>query len=211
MNSCRQVFLNPNYTAEQAHADLVVPRLLYHLTSENPGDGDSITCYTEWALTRCFERGNFHVKLRSTGACSSFFATALYIIREASMYNASGILNNNLLVNRFELAGKMIRQVQNSYPSQHLSQWINRTRIKLRGEAKQDPVRVDVNGDFHVGNAIFRYNDITNLIPKIQKRLWHLMNLIFEEKEWMEILEGGGSFVVRNLPYTKKYETQLSH
>ena len=196
MLSCLEAFANPHYTAQEAHVAGVVPTLLYYLSQEMPVNGDSMTYFTHWALCRCFEiDGRNKLKLREAGLCSSFFATALYIIREGTMYNASSMINNPELGGDMVKVARMIKKVQNARPTQDLCNWINKLRIKRRGEAKQDTVRVDICGDFHVNNVTYRYKDIKQLIPGIQKRMWQLLRSIFRGQEWMQVL-GTGDFVV---------------
>lgn len=187
MDTYMQVMSETTYSVSQAHDHGLVAKLIYQLAVEQIPDGDYIPWICRFAQSRCFQIKQGEVKLRSMKQCGSLFSTILYIIREgvlacAAMMEQKGYGHK---------AEEMISFVQKSAVSNILAPWISACRSKTNIEAGEKTSLVTEEGDIVCNNAIFKKEDYSRLIPKVDSALRLLFRDAFEGDEWMNFFKDG--------------------
>eukprot|EP01082_Thalassiosira_pseudonana_P015127 g13595.t1 g13595 contig82:92839-94695(+) len=182
---------NPLYSIDEAHKNTVIPRLVYRLATESLPHNNHIIWILRWAYSRCFILVEDKPRLRSANQCSSFFSTAIYIIRQCTMVLTATMRSN--VEKQFEL----VKHVNHSEAVQKLSLHLNETRVISTHHASTSKSLITADGDYIIGNASFKREHYSKLIHNIKTPMWKLMRQIFLGDDWMVCL-GSGQFEVRS-------------
>jgi hypothetical protein len=180
------------------HTTCIIPNLMYKLAAEEPSNREHETLLMEFALSGCFTLQGSHIKFKATGGCSSFLATALYLIRFSMMYKASSILMIQNEPNRNQLVKQMHLQIQGLPTTQNLAKGISSLRIKLKSEVKSDRVRVDAEGNFSHKKAVFRHIHYRGLMKRASASLHTLFTQLIDGDDWMGCLHEDARFEFGN-------------
>eukprot|EP01082_Thalassiosira_pseudonana_P007645 g6247.t1 g6247 contig23:1094-3019(-) len=191
LNDFRQQMENPLYSIDEAHKNTVIPRLVYRLATESLPHNNHIIWILRWAYSRCFILVEDKPRLRSANQCSSFFSTAIYIIRQCTMVLTATMRSN--VEKQFEL----VKHVNHSEAVQKLSLHLNETRVISTHHASTSKSLITADGDYIIGNASFKREHYSKLIHNIKTPMWKLMRQIFLGDDWMVCL-GSGQFEVRS-------------
>lgn len=171
---------------------------MYRLASEAPANGEVLSAYHCWVLCSSFETVAGQLRIRDAGQVSSFFATALYMLRESAAYSAAAMSAHPGVHPYSEDIVDMIQQVQYSQASQYIATYIGVLRAKQNAEAKKNPTVVDVEGNVRVGSVSFPHRRIRTAIPLTAKKMLLACEQIFAGDDWRKILNPSGTFEIGN-------------
>jgi hypothetical protein len=172
-------------TAEQIHTQMIIPKLMYHLATEQPSSPGSVVPYNFYNLVKCFKLdASGNISLLSFPRAGSLFSTGLYILREGNMFNAISMVH----LKKTHLAENMVSQVQSCPVIQNLSKWIQ--LCKSQPKVKQSHMVITVEGDLSLKGIKFKKQLYSNLIPNLKQHLYNCLDKIIEDNEWKDILQG---------------------
>jgi hypothetical protein len=189
---------NSQMSAKEVYTSGCIPKLMYRLASEAPANGEVLSAYHCWVLCSSFETVAGQLRIRDAGQVSSFFATALYMLRESAAYSAAAMSAHPGVHPYSEDIVDMIQQVQYSQASQYIATYIGVLRAKQNAEAKKNPTIVDVEGNVRVGSVSFPHRRIRTAIPLTAKKMLLACEQIFAGDDWRKILNPSGTFEIGN-------------
>lgn len=182
-------------SVNQIHREGVVIKLLFDLCMESVTSGDTLTWICRFALSRCMKIDGGEVRMKDVGSVSSMFATVLYILRQGVLSSAALMQEGN------DAQGiiAMIMEAQVSRSINLLSPWINICKGKMRKEAPVKPNMYTEHGDIICGNALFKGEYCSGLIPSLISDLDRLCDKVFIGDEW-RLFTGEAHLKVRSTP-----------
>lgn len=173
-------------SVHQIHEEGLAVKFLFDLCNEAVPNGDILPWICRFALSRCMTLDNGDICLRDVGGCSKTFATILYIMRQ-SILGCAALMQEGEGDNSDAILRTVI-EAQRARSLNLLSPWIRTFRDKSNREIAVKPNLYDENGDIICGNAVFKEEYYSKLIPSIVSDLIDICGQVFIGDDWRSFI-----------------------